>query len=107
MDVDEIKHVEVRRLNGDTVCVIEDASPQWRGEDLKLLISNGSGVCVYRMQLTAGEYRVRLGTPMARILKWIWPDGIIYMIETEILAAGPDFCLKHVACQPCFVESSP
>ena len=46
------------------------------------------------MQLTAGEYRVRLGTPMARILKWIRPDGIIYMIETEILAAGPDFCLK-------------
>ena len=46
------QHVEVRRLNGDTVCVIDNVSLEWRGEDLKQVVSEHSAVCLCKIELT-------------------------------------------------------
>ena len=65
-------------------CVIDNACPLdgasidsvclWNGSSLMRAISNISGVCVCRM----GNY-----TLMKKIIRWIQPDGIVYMSEQK------------------------
>ena len=60
--------VEVRKLSGDKWCSIM-ATEDMCGQDLKLLIARKLKICECRLDLVAGNYRVRIGTPMVEIRK--------------------------------------
>ena len=87
-------HVEVRRLNGDPVCVIENVTQKWCADDLKQRISMHSGLCWCKIVLIAGKSHVRLRTPMSEILEGIKHNGTIRMIEKKIVVGRKGFCLS-------------
>ena len=79
--------VEVRRLSGDVWCRII-ATENLRGQDLKLVFARKLKICECRLDLVAGYYRVRIGTPMVKIRKWIQPLNILYAMPRNAHASG-------------------
>ena len=74
--------VDINDVAG-TVCVVEEIYLEWQGQDLKRLISGMTSNCICRIDLFAGaesQYRVRLGTRVERILKWMRPHDYKHVV---------------------------
>ena len=79
-----------------------DGNEDMCGQHLKSIIARRMDICECRLDLAAGNYRVRVGTPMARILKWMQPRNIMYAIRRSMHASGSNaadliadgFCLR-------------
>ena len=94
--------VEVRWMSGDKLCCITTATKDTCGRDLKLIIASETGICECRFVLVAGNIKILVGTPMAKIKEWMGPGNIVYAIRRSIHANGSNaadliargFCLK-------------
>ena len=94
--------VEVRCLSGDMMCCITTATKNVCGRDLKVIIASETGICECRLELAAGNYRIRVGTPMAKIQNWMQPHNIMYAVRRSMHASGSNaadliadgFCFK-------------
>ena len=101
------QRVEVKRINGTTVCEIE-AELDWLCQELKQQISDYLGICKCKFRLVAGTHLVTDGLYVRWIMKFIEPDLVLQLIEQPVVltnvadlhASGVCFkCMREVGVQ--------